>query len=145
MKFGSCLHKARMDRSDFETIAKAAVAAQDRLERDVSRMKKSWQTQREETESATANCCVKKRALEPSIKLESAMSYTVASTFYEDDAVCIIDVLLRDKLLRDDDMMPRLSLPAKQLRRTLQLLLDEHIVKYERGYDIIIYPPKLYS
>jgi len=28
-------------------------------------------------------------------------------------------------------MGPRLSLPAKQLRRTLQLLQEEHLVKYE--------------
>jgi TFIIE alpha subunit len=95
-----------------------------------------------------ATCCVKKRAFDKvGVGVQSAMipqSYTVARTFDEDDAVCIIDVLLRDKLLRDDDMMPRLSLPAKQLRRTLQFLLDEHIVKYERGDDIID-PPNLHS
>ena len=65
-----------------------------------------------------------------------ALIATVARAFYEDDAVCVIDVLLRDKFLRDDDMMPRLSLPAKQLRRTLQFLLDEHIVKFELVDDL---------
>jgi transcription initiation factor TFIIE subunit alpha len=65
-----------------------------------------------------------------------ALIASVARAFYEDDAVCIIDVLLRDKFLRDDDMMPRLSLPAKQLRRTLQFLLEEHIVKFELVDDL---------
>lgn len=61
---------------------------------------------------------------------------TVARAFYHDDAVCLIDVLLRDKFLRDDDMGPRLSLPAKQLRRTLQFLQDEHLVKFELVDDL---------
>ena len=65
-----------------------------------------------------------------------ALIAAVARAFYEDDAVCIIDVLLRDKYLRDDDMAPRLSLPAKQLRRTLQLLQEEHLVKYELVDDL---------
>lgn len=65
-----------------------------------------------------------------------ALIASVARAFYEDDAICIIDVLLRDKFLRDDDMMPRLSLPAKQLRRTLQFLLEEHIVKFELVDDL---------
>ena len=50
-----------------------------------------------------------------------ALIAAVARAFYEDEAVCLIDVLIRDKFLRDDDMSPRLSLPAKQLRRTLQV------------------------
>ena len=39
-----------------------------------------------------------------------ALIATVARAFYDDDAVCLVDVLLRDKFLRDDDMAPRLSL-----------------------------------
>ena len=61
---------------------------------------------------------------------------TVARAFYEDDAVMVIDVLLRDKFLRDDDMSPRLSLPAKQLRQTLQFLQNEHLVKFELVDDL---------
>lgn len=61
---------------------------------------------------------------------------TVARAFYDDDAVCVIDVLLRDKFLRDDDMGPRLSLPAKQLRRTLQFLQEEHFVRFELVDDL---------
>jgi hypothetical protein len=54
MEMESLLDKALTDRSDIEMIAEEAIAAQDRLERDVSRMKKSLETQREETDSAMA-------------------------------------------------------------------------------------------
>lgn len=65
-----------------------------------------------------------------------ALISTVARAFYDDDAVCLIDVLIRDKFLRDDDMAPRLSLPAKKLRSTLQFLQDEHLVKSETVDDL---------
>jgi len=48
----------------------------------------------------------------------------------------LIDVLIRDKFLRDDDMAPRLQLPAKKLRATLQFLQDEHLVKFETVDDL---------
>jgi transcription initiation factor IIE alpha subunit len=69
------------------------------------------------------------------VKAEALIS-AVARAFYEDDAICLIDVLLRDKYLRDDDMGPRLSLQPKQLRRVLQFLQDEHIVKFEEVDDL---------
>jgi transcription initiation factor TFIIE subunit alpha len=65
-----------------------------------------------------------------------ALIATVARAFYDDEAVCLIDVLLRDKFLRDDDMAPRLSLPAKKLRSTLQFLQEEHLVKFETVDDL---------
>jgi len=65
-----------------------------------------------------------------------ALISTVARAFYDDDAVCLIDVLIRDKFLRDDDMAPRLSLPAKKLRATLQFLQEEHLVKSETVDDL---------
>ena len=61
---------------------------------------------------------------------------TVARAFYEDEAVCLIDVLIRDKFLRDDDMAKRLQLPAKRLRATLQFLTEEHLVAYEMVDDL---------
>ena len=61
---------------------------------------------------------------------------TVARAFYEDEVVCLIDVLIRDKFLRDDDMAPRLQLPVKKLRATLQFLQSEHIVKEENVDDL---------
>mmetsp|Transcript_8131 Transcript_8131/g.15303 ORF Transcript_8131/g.15303 Transcript_8131/m.15303 type:complete len:478 (+) Transcript_8131:1723-3156(+) len=66
-----------------------------------------------------------------------ALIATVARAFYEDTAICLIDVLIRDKYLRDDqDMGTRLSLPPKQLRKTLQFLQDEHLVKSEAVDDL---------
>jgi len=71
-----------------------------------------------------------------SIHAETLLS-TVARAFYEDDAILIIDVLLRDKYLRDDDMGPRLHLPAKQLRKTMQFLsAEEKLVKFELVDDL---------
>jgi transcription initiation factor TFIIE subunit alpha len=61
---------------------------------------------------------------------------TIARAFYDDDIVCLIDVLLRDKFLRDDDMAPRLSLPSKQLRRVLQFLEEEGLVRHELVDDL---------
>lgn len=65
-----------------------------------------------------------------------ALISTVVRAFYDDDAVCLIDVLIRDKFLRDDDMAPRLSLPSRKLRATLQFLQEEHLVKFETVDDL---------
>lgn len=65
-----------------------------------------------------------------------ALISTVARAFYDDEAICLIDVLIRDKFLRDDDMAPRLSLPARKLRATLQFLQEEHLVKFETVDDL---------
>ncbi|KAL3771463.1 hypothetical protein ACHAW5_006146 [Stephanodiscus triporus] len=65
-----------------------------------------------------------------------ALISTIARAFYDDDVVCLVDVLLRDKYLRDDDMALRLSLPAKQLRRTLQSMEEERLVKHELVDDL---------
>lgn len=65
-----------------------------------------------------------------------ALIATVARAFYDDDAVILIDVLIRDKFLRDDDMAPRLQLPAKKLRETLRFLQDEQLVKEELVDDL---------
>lgn len=69
------------------------------------------------------------------VKAEALIS-AVARAFYEDEAICLIDVLLRDKYLRDDDMGPRLSLQPRQLRRVLQFLQEEHMVKFEEVDDL---------
>jgi len=65
-----------------------------------------------------------------------ALIATTARAFYDDETVCLIDVLIRDKFLRDDDMAPRLSLPAKKLRATLQFLQEEHLVRSETVDDL---------
>ena len=65
-----------------------------------------------------------------------ALIATVARAFYDDDAVCLIDVMIRDKFLRDDDMAKRLQLPAKRLRATLQFLTEENLVRHEDVNDL---------
>ena len=65
-----------------------------------------------------------------------ALISTVARAFYDDDVVCLIDVLLRDKYLRDDDMSVRLCLPSRQLRKTLQYMESERLVKHELVDDL---------
>ena len=65
-----------------------------------------------------------------------ALIAATARAFYDDDSICLIDVLIRDKFLRDDDMAPRLSLPARSLRKTLQFLQDQHLVKSETVDDL---------
>jgi len=65
-----------------------------------------------------------------------ALIATVARAFYDDEAICLIDVLIRDKFLRDDDMALRLNMPAKKLRSTLQFLQDEHLVNSETVDDL---------
>ena len=65
-----------------------------------------------------------------------ALISTVARAFYDDESVCLIDVLIRDKFLRDDDMAPRLHLSAKKLRATLQFLTEEHLVRSETVDDL---------
>ncbi len=59
-----------------------------------------------------------------------ALIATVARAFYDDEAVCLIDVLLRDKFLREVDSAPRLesnrlSLPVQKLQSTMQFLQEE--------------------
>lgn len=61
---------------------------------------------------------------------------TVARAFYDDDAICLIDILIRDKYLRDDDMSQRLTMPAKKLRSTLQFLQDEFLVSSDEVDDL---------
>jgi len=62
---------------------------------------------------------------------------SVARAFYPDQCVLLIDVLIRDKYLRDDaDMSTRLKLPLKELRRHLQHLMQEQLVRKERVDDL---------
>eukprot|EP00559_Dactyliosolen_fragilissimus_P002890 CAMPEP_0184860476 /NCGR_PEP_ID=MMETSP0580-20130426/5357_1 /TAXON_ID=1118495 /ORGANISM="Dactyliosolen fragilissimus" /LENGTH=571 /DNA_ID=CAMNT_0027357593 /DNA_START=39 /DNA_END=1754 /DNA_ORIENTATION=- len=66
-----------------------------------------------------------------------ALIMAMARAFYEDEVVCLIDVLIRDKFLRDDDMGPRLSLSARGgTRKTLEFLQSERLVKTESVDDL---------
>ena len=61
---------------------------------------------------------------------------SVVRAFYTDECICIIDVLIRDKFLRDDDMGPRLKLSTKGLRKILQYLKSEQLVESEDVDDL---------
>jgi len=60
----------------------------------------------------------------------------VARAFYGDETVAVVDVLLRDKYLREDDMSKRLSLPGKMLRKIMEYLRDEGLVRVEEVDDL---------
>ena len=57
----------------------------------------------------------------------------VARAFFTDEYVLVIDVLIRDRFLRDDDMGPRLQLGTKGLKKVLERLEKEMLVKKESG------------
>ncbi len=57
----------------------------------------------------------------------------VARAFFTDEYVLVVDVLIRDRFLRDDDMGLRLKLPTKALKKVLERLEKEMIAKRESG------------
>lgn len=65
-----------------------------------------------------------------------ALISAMARAFYEDEHILLVDILIAQKFLRDDDMAPRLSLPAKKLRTALQFLQEEHLVRCETVDDL---------
>lgn len=65
---------------------------------------------------------------ELNVHVEALIS-AAARAFYDDFAICVVDVLLREKFLRDHTMATQLHLPVKRLRATLQFLQDEHLVQ----------------
>ncbi|GMH53685.1 hypothetical protein TrST_g10174 [Triparma strigata] len=61
----------------------------------------------------------------------------VTRAFYSDNDVFLIDVLIRDKYLRDDtDMETRLKIDSKILRKRLNFLIEERLVSKERVDDL---------
>jgi transcription initiation factor TFIIE subunit alpha len=62
----------------------------------------------------------------------------VCRAFFPDDCVMIVDVLVRDKYLRDDeDMEARLKLPLKEIRQIMTFLKKQHIVSTELVDDLV--------
>ena len=72
---------------------------------------------------------------ESPIELATRLVRAVARAFYADDTVVVLEALLRDRHLRDTDMETRLGVGAKQARRLLAELLDEHLVRTEEVLD----------
>jgi transcription initiation factor TFIIE subunit alpha len=65
-----------------------------------------------------------------------ALIATAVRAFYDDTVIAIVDVLIRDKFLREDDMTKRLQLSSKLLRQTLEYLKNEHLVNVQAVDDL---------
>ena len=65
----------------------------------------------------------------------SLLLRSVCCCFYEDLHVMLLDVLLRDKFLRQDEMQLRLSVPGREVKKGLHFLVQENIVRTERCDD----------
>lgn len=66
-----------------------------------------------------------------------ALIKAVTRAFYSDNDVFLIDVLIRDKFLRDDtDMETRLKIDSKILRKRLNFLIEERLVSKEKVDDL---------
>ena len=77
------------------------------------------------------------RSVDLTVHAESLIR-TVSRAFYTDECIFLLGCLIRDKYLRDDDMGQRLSLPAKQIRKILQFLQREKMVKTENVNDLSV-------
>ena len=67
--------------------------------------------------------------------LAESLLKSVSRAFFPDSSVSLLDVLIRDKYLRDDeDMEARLKLPAKEIRQTVTFLRQQSLV-YEESVD----------
>lgn len=72
---------------------------------------------------------------ETPIELATRLVRAVARAFYADDTIVVLEALLRDRHLRDADMETRLGVGAKQARRLLSELLEEHLIRTEDVLD----------
>ncbi|KAM3575240.1 hypothetical protein VYU27_002826 [Nannochloropsis oceanica] len=73
--------------------------------------------------------------IETPIDLATRLVRAVAQAFYADDTIVVLEALLRDRHLRDTDMETRLGVGAKQARRLLTELLEEHLIRTEDVLD----------
>eukprot|EP01041_Mallomonas_annulata_P010743 gene10743-22442_t len=55
----------------------------------------------------------------------------VARAFYNDSVVAVLDALVREKYIRNEEIGPRLKLSGKDVRKILNHLEEELLVKYE--------------
>ena len=56
---------------------------------------------------------------------------TVARAFYPDDYVVVLDALVREKYIREEEIGPRLKLPDKDVKKILNQLHEEMMVKMQ--------------
>ena len=56
---------------------------------------------------------------------------TVARAFYTDSYVIVLEILIREKYLRDEEFAPRLKLPEKDINKIVRQLESEMLIRYE--------------
>lgn len=56
---------------------------------------------------------------------------TVGRAFYTDSIVVVLDTLLREKFIREEELGPRLKLQDKEVRKIIQQLESEMLIKFE--------------
>lgn len=56
---------------------------------------------------------------------------TVARAFYIDSYVIVLEILIREKYLREEEFAPRLKLPEKDVNKVVRQLESEMLIRYE--------------
>jgi transcription initiation factor IIE alpha subunit len=65
------------------------------------------------------------------IELIERLIATVTRAFYCDTTVMIMDALVREKFIREEEMGPRLKIPAKDARKIMAQMENEQLVSWE--------------
>ena len=56
---------------------------------------------------------------------------TVARAFYTDSSVVVLEILIREKYLREEEFAPRLKLPEKDVNKIIRQLESEMLIRFE--------------
>ena len=56
---------------------------------------------------------------------------TVARAFYTDSSVIVLEILIREKYLREEEFAPRLKLPEKDVNKIIRQLESEMLIRFE--------------
>jgi transcription initiation factor IIE alpha subunit len=56
---------------------------------------------------------------------------TIARAFYTDSYVIVLEILIREKYLREEEFAPRLKLPEKDVNKVVRQLESEMLIRYE--------------
>jgi hypothetical protein len=56
---------------------------------------------------------------------------TIARAFYTDSFVIVLEILIREKYLREEEFAPRLKLVEKDVNKVVRQLESEMLIRYE--------------
>lgn len=71
---------------------------------------------------------------------------TIARAFYTDSYVIVLEILIREKYLREEEFAPRLKLPERDVNKVVRQLESEMLIRYEgEGLHNRMYSEKLDS